>query len=459
MSTTETELADGNGEVQMLTPIAWDAVLCVEGVATEDGRYLERGSTGWRDLPLTLMGMLETAWGHDGAKVSGRIDSITRVLDEMASAGELTSKFGINELAPLIADRTVRGVSVDLAVLDYEIRDPETGAVLTPEEEFERWMEGEPTLFAVLESVIVGATVCPMPAIANAEIALAASAGLDGTARAILASALEGRGISVSDVPVIRVFTPFDRPAQLLVAAAPLVELAPPPRAHFEISEFPGNTPLTVTEPGEDGWRRVFGHIATWDTCHVGIPGVCTTAPRSHTTPPYALFHQAQVEVAEGGMIDVGNLMLATGHAGLAASRMDATKHYDKPDMVGARVRAVDGEYGIWVSGVVRSELTDAGLRELRENPPSGDWRSYNGRLELIAVCAVAVPGFPVVADAQANITAAGGQVDISALIASAGRITPSDAVKQAMIAAGCACDDVETDEGYIGDLADLAVE
>ena len=68
------------------------------------------------------------------------------------------------------------------------------------------------------------------------------------------------------------------------------------------------------------------------------------------------------------------------------------------------------------------------------------------------------MPGFPVVADAQANITAAGGQVEVSALIAAPRHITPSDAVRDAMVAAGCACDDVETaDDEALGDLADLA--
>lgn len=465
MSTTTHEAvqADGDGEIA-LTPIGWDAVLAVEDEPTEDGRLLVAGSTSWRDLPLTLMGMLETSdYGHVGAKVSGRIDSITRVANDIASAGELTSEFGINELAPLIDNKTVRGVSVDLAVLDWEYRDRETGATLTEDDLFMYWLEGKESqvLFAVLDGVIVGATVLPMPAIANSEISLAASAGLTAAGRAILADALGDRRGALADVPLIRVFTPFDRvrSSKQLIAAAPLVDLEPATKAHFELTEFPGKTPLTVTEPGPDGWRRVFGHIATWDTCHVGIPGVCTTAPRSYTDPAYALFHQAQYLTREGDTIDVGSLMLGTGHAGLAASRAEATRHYDKPDMVGARVRAVDGEYGIWVSGIVRAELTDAGVRELRENPPSGDWRQYNGHLELVAVCAVAVPGFPVVADAQANITAAGGTVEVSALIASSGRITPSDAVKEAMVAAGCGCEDMETDdEGYVGDLADLAV-
>lgn len=461
MSTTTTPVvadADGDGEVQMLSPIAWDAVLCVEGHTTEDGRYLERGSIAWRDLPLTLMGMLKTGgWGHEGAEVAGRIDAINRVADELGSSGELTSEFGIKQLAPLIADRTVRGVSIDLAVLDWEYRDRDTGEVLSDDDLFIYWLDGREgdIVFAVLEGTIVGATVCPMPAIANAEISLAASAGLGPHARALVASAIEGRNIGPDDVRIIRVFTPFDRQrSEGLFASATQFQTEAPPRSHFEVSEFPGNTPLTVTDDG-----RVFGHIATWDTCHVGLPGVCTTAPKSSTDPAYALFHQGQWPVAEGGTIDVGKLMLGTGHADLAASRMEATRHYDRPDMVGAYVRAVDGEHGIWVSGVVRPELSAAGLRELRANPPSGDWRSYNGRLELVAVCAVAVPGFPVVADAKANITAAAGQTQISALIASAGVIVPTSAVKEALLAAGCGCEELATSDEYVDDLLELGVD
>lgn len=447
--------ADANGEVVLRDPVAWDAVLCVEGETTEDMRLLERGSTSWRELPLTLMGLIETSeWGHEGAQVSGRIDEILRVIDDISSSGDLTTDFGIDTLAPMIADRTVRGVSVDLAVLDYEYRDAETGEKLTPEEEFEYWLEGKPAVFAVLDGVIVGATVCPMPAIANAEIALAASAALSVHAKTILASALEGSEVGPSDVPIIRVFTPFDRAKREgLFASAVRFATEAPPRSAFELTEFPGKTPLTITDDG-----RVFGHIATWDTCHVGIPGVCTTAPRSSTTPPYSYFHTSRVLTEEGQTIDVGNLMLGTGHAHLGASRMEATRHYDKPDMVGARVRAYDGEHGIWVSGVVRPELSATGLRELRENPPSGDWRSVAGRLELIAVCAVAVPGFPVVADAQANITAAGGEIGISALIASPGAIVPTSEVKDALIAAGCGCEDLVTDDEGVDALAELAV-
>jgi hypothetical protein len=462
MSATEAITAAGvvteRVALNQLEPIQWDSILCVEGEPTEDMRLLEAGSIRWRDLPLTLMGTLETSYGHLGAKAAGRIDSITRAGVNVEATGDFTSKFGIQELAPLVDDRTVRGVSVDLAVFDFEYRDPETGEVLSDEEAFERWWTGEPMLFVVLDGVIIAATVCPMPAIANAEIAISASAGLATISpeqRGIIASALKEGGygdkVSPADVKVISVFTPFDAKAKLpsLISSAVNFATETPPREHFELTEFPGKTPLTVTDDG-----RVFGHIATWDTCHVGIPGVCTMAPRSRSN--YAYFHTGAYAVAEGGTVDVGRLMLGTGHASLAASRENATRHYDQPDKVGAYVRAYDGEHGIWVSGVVRPELTAAGLRELRANPPSGDWRKAAGALELIAVCAVAVPGFPV-PRAEANITASAGGLDLDSLIASSGVILPTQVVKDALIAAGCGCEEMDVADELLEDIAALA--
>jgi len=443
--------------LNQLEPIAWDSTLCVEGEQTEDMRLLEAGSIRWRDLPLSLMGTLETTYGHMGAKVAGRIDSIMRAGANIDATGDFTSTFGVKELAPLVDDKTVRGVSVDLAVFDYEYRDPDTGEALSDEEVFEKWWFGEPMVFVVLDGVIIAATVCPMPAIANAEIAIAASAGLSSISpeqRGIIASALKeggyGEKVSPADIKVISWFTPFDVPAApALISSAVNFATEAPPRAHFEMTEFPGKTPLTITDDG-----RVFGHIATWDTCHVGIPGVCTMAPRSRSN--YAYFHTGAWAVAEGGTVDIGRLMLGTGHASLSASRENATRHYDQPDKVGAYVRAYDGEHGIWVSGVVRPELTAAGLRELRANPPSGDWRKAGGALELIAVCAVAVPGFPV-PRADANITASAGALDVDAMIASSGLILPTQEIKDALIAAGCGCEEMDVADELLEDIAEMS--
>jgi hypothetical protein len=83
-------------------------------------------------------------------------------------------------------------------------------------------------------------------------------------------------------------------------------------------------------------------------------------------------------------------------HAPLTASLEAATAHYDKTGNVGAFVRASNGRHGIFLAGAVRSDLSPEGLRDLRANPPSGDWRMLNGTLELIASLAVPIPGFPV---------------------------------------------------------------
>lgn len=32
----------------------------------------------------------------------------------------------------------------------------------------------------------------------------------------------------------------------------------------------------------------------------------------------------------------------------------------------------------------------------MRANPPSGDWRALNNKLELVAALSVVVPGFPI---------------------------------------------------------------
>jgi hypothetical protein len=72
--------------------------------------------------------------------------------------------------------------------------------------------------------------------------------------------------------------------------------------------------------------------------------------------------------------------------------------HYAHTGLVGADVRAVDGRFGIWVSGALRSTLTVEEARAFMASKPSGDWRQMTpgGPLELVGVLAVNDPGFPV---------------------------------------------------------------
>lgn len=172
------------------------------------------------------------------------------------------------------------------------------------------------------------------------------------------------------------------------------VEIAPlkPPKDWFTQPEADQPTPLTFTADGQ-----VYGHLALYETCHSGFQGgafsECVQAPRSPSN--YQMFHLGQLETTDGN-VAVGKLTYGTGHAPLSAGLQAASAHYDNTGSVGAFVRAVDGRHGIWLSGAVRSDLTPEGLRDMRANPPSGDWRSLNNQLELVAALSVVVPGFPV---------------------------------------------------------------
>ena len=200
--------------------------------------------------------------------------------------------------------------------------------------------------------------------------------------------------------------------ARSLFAAA----VAPlrPPLEWFERPETANPSPLTFTAAGE-----VYGHLALWETCHSGfINGEfseCVKAPRSRTD--YSQFHLGVMETAEGKMVNVGKLTYETGHAPLTADLRAASSHYDNTGSVGAFVRARDGKHGIWLSGAVRSDLTQEGLRDLRANPPSGDWRALNHNLELVASLAVPVPGFPITRSQLALAASADGGLEVSALI------------------------------------------
>lgn len=196
----------------------------------------------------------------------------------------------------------------------------------------------------------------------------------------------------------------------ITAAAAPLK----PPREWFDLPEAEHPTPLTFTAEG-----KVYGHLALWGACHTGfLNGAlseCVQAPRSQTN--YGSFHLGSIETQEGDLVPIGKLTFDTNHAPLTAGLPAASRHYDETGSVGAFVRARDGKHGIWLSGAVRSDLSPEGLRDLRANPPSGDWRALNHNLELIASLAVPVPGFPVPRAQFALAASANGDTEVDALI------------------------------------------
>jgi hypothetical protein len=179
-----------------------------------------------------------------------------------------------------------------------------------------------------------------------------------------------------------------------LIASAIPVQ---PPDEWFENPGLAQPHPIKVLPNG-----RVYGHVASWDMDHIGMP-FGTRPPKSKSN--YAYFKTGEIMTASGGLVPVGQLTLAGGHASLHADAAQAVKHYDDTNSAIADVSVGEDVHGIWVAGALRPNATPDQVRALRASAPSGDWRMINGRLEMVAVCQVNVPGFPI-----PRALAAGGQ-------------------------------------------------
>jgi hypothetical protein len=160
-----------------------------------------------------------------------------------------------------------------------------------------------------------------------------------------------------------------------------------PPEEWFIDPHLSQPTPLTVTDDG-----RVYGHIATWNTNHIGMAGKIKPP---HSKSNYQYFRTGTIRTEEGTDIPVGHITLTGGHADGYLNATAAIKHYDDTNSAVCDVAAGEDRFGIWVNGAMRPDVTEAQVRAFKASAPSGDWRPINGRLELVAICQVNVPGFP----------------------------------------------------------------
>ena len=92
----------------------------------------------------------------------------------------------------------------------------------------------------------------------------------------------------------------------------------------------------------------------------------------------------------------VGTLTAGPRHADPKLAYQAAMQHYDDVDAAVARVVAGENEHGIWVSGWIIPDAKPEAVEVFKSSPVSGDWRRIGGSLELVAVCSVNTPGFPV---------------------------------------------------------------
>lgn len=339
-----------------------------EELESGDGREVERYALDTRNLPLPLMWQIQTGEGHNGAVVVGRIDTMGRTPNGIGMA------MGYFDVGPYgrEAERMVRAgmlrhVSADMDKFEAEAEEAadKNGKKI-----------GKAKL-SIKKARVMGATIVAKPAFQECTIEMAPLH--DYT----LEDDVLPDGIITEEADPME--------AVALVAAGYIADAIPvvPPRDWFKNPGLKRPTPLTVDDDG-----RVFGHVAAWGTAHMNAALNGVNPPRSASG--YAYFNKGVLRTDDGSDVTVGQLTLVGGHAGMNFSAGEAVKHYDDTASAFADVHAGEDDYGIWVAGSLRPGVTAAQVRQIRASTPSGDWRPIRGKLELIAVCQVNVPGFPI---------------------------------------------------------------
>ena len=366
--------------------VFWEGVIGMEGSLTGDGRLIEGQALRWEvteEHPLPIRYVAEDNGAHDGAVVAGRILSIERRDGGVIWARgdfDLGSDAG-REARRVVEERLQNGVSMDLDDVSFEVRiaadllaemmgegDPEVPAPDADGMVKVMEMDADDEVRVTTSARVRAVTLVAIPAFAEAFISIVA------------ASEEEDEEPAEEEA---------EEAVALVASAAPLA----PPTAWFQDPELTEPTPLTVTEDG-----YVYGHLALWGTCHTShtSQGQCITPPASASG--YVGFRTGSIRTAEGHEVPVGRITMGTRHAGLALNAAATAQHYDNTGSVVADVAAGEDAHGIWLAGALRPTATPEQVRALRASPLSGDWREQGrtGSMELVAVLAVNVPGFPV---------------------------------------------------------------
>lgn len=346
-------------------PRTWTGVLARIGIPTGDKRVIAPGALTSRDLPLPLMWQRVSDGGHGGAVTVGVIETLAIDNENgvVTGAGYFLDVRGASDAVRQI-DAGVTGPSVDLFddIDIVEVQKLIEVGVVGPDmtqnlDDIEYVMDAD-GMVVITRARIAGATLVQIPAFADVSIDLMPD---------------EAEGEREDEAPY-------------LLAAA--VSVRRPPLVWFQKPDLDRLTPLTVSDTG-----RVFGHIAPWGSCHVGLPG-CVTPPSSPSG--YSYFMQGDQVLDDGSVMPVGTLTVGGGHADAQYAWRPAQEHYDNVGAAVAKVTAGEDEFGIWVAGWVLPQTTPEQLDAFRASPVSGDWRRIGGALEMIAVCSVNSAGFPV---------------------------------------------------------------
>jgi len=390
------------------------------GLSTGDGRRFQAGGISLADLPMPFEWVRSREGGHDGAVSVGAVQTATvATVKEAVAAGlisadaakgmpsDLEAVWATGELfddasredTPRLAEDVAEamhligagtlGPSVDLDSFEGVPVMEGTDEPITWEDieaHFEETGEEPRIELLVTAARVRAATLVSIPAFAETSRPMEL---IVDDAAVVAAEGGDPHVYLTDEVDAEH------RLASLIASVATTVTR--PLAADFDIPALTGPTPITFD------WDRgvVYGHIATWQTCHVGYSDVCVTAPQSGPDG-YGWFNRFPVETQDGGTVWAGRITVGGRHAGLELAASQAMAAYDGKT-VAAHVRAYEDQHGIVVAGVVEPSLTATERAVLDRRKVSGDWRETPGGLSLVEVLALspgsrahAEPGFPV---------------------------------------------------------------
>lgn len=357
-------LAAGDRPPGVIAKVSFPKLMHLD-IPTPDGRMFLADGFSTRDLPLTLFfkDVTTAEGGHDRARAAGSLQHVDVSNGLVSGWGYLADVPAGREALTAITSQTVRGVSADLTEAFGE--QPSLAQ-----------LSQHPRLNRVYKtSRLSGLTIVPIPAFPDTSV-------------------------EVDEV--------FDG---ALTASAVISRKQKPSRAWFADPNLSRATPVTVTDDG-----RVFGHLALYDTCHVGLPG-CRKIPRDDDFAEW--YGRGGVLCDDGELVRTGTVFIGGPHADGNFDGDQAMAYYAATSYGWADVTVGYDEFGVWCAGVARPGLGQSILHHARASALSGDWRPAKqgprrGRLTLKAILSVNSPGFPVVDyGAQGALVAAGPPPDI----------------------------------------------
>jgi hypothetical protein len=394
------------------------------GPSTGDGRRFAEGGIHLADVPFPLEWARSREGGHDGAVPVGAVQQAAILtVDEALTQGYVSAD------AAKYLDPTTTAVWAKGEMFDDANR-----------EEMPRMAEDVAEAMHLMGAGTLGPSVDldsfeGSPVMAGTDVPVTWEMVEEyqvehGEEPKLELLITEGR-VRAATLVSIPAFAETSRPLELIVpeqepipadggqggsVAALIASTATAARPDVDAFTLPAlDRPTPITWDWDTG--RVYGHIATWQTCHVGYADVCVTAPRD-ASGGYAAFNRFPVDTADGGTVWAGRITVGGRHAGLDLTASSAMATYDTKT-VAAHVRAYEDEFGIVVAGVIELAEDAPERAVLERRKVSGDWRETPDGLSLLEVLALspgprahAEPGFPVTFSRQGRqvaLTAAFG--------------------------------------------------